>query len=263
MTTPASCARHHWAVVALVLLAGVAGAGAVVGALAAFHEEIVEPRLSHLDQVGLSAVHGWASPPLTAIMLALILLGAPLPIALLALGVTVLLWRARRCIEASACLAAVVGAVGLDLALKQWFHRQRPDVAWALGHESSFSFPSGHAMLSMAIFGGLAYTAGHWLWRRRTAGSRWAAALVGAAVALLIGGIGLSRVYLGVHYPSDVLGGFLGGSLWLGAVIVATEALPVVWRRPPRPRSTPETEGRVIDDCAAARAGGSRLTASD
>ncbi|MVN77103.1 phosphatase PAP2 family protein [Hymenobacter sp. HMF4947] len=100
-------------------------------------------------------------------------------------------------------LASMGGGLALNELLKAYFHRDRPTTA--LIHQYGLSFPSGHAMMSMAFYGCLAWLAvqhgRHW---------GWAAALVCFAVL-----IGLTRVFLHVHYPTDVLAGFAGGAAWL------------------------------------------------
>lgn len=100
-------------------------------------------------------------------------------------------------------LASMGGGLLLNELLKAFFHRDRP--ATALIHQYGLSFPSGHSMMSMAFYGCLAWLAvqhgRHW---------GWATALVAFAIL-----IGLTRVFLHVHYPTDVLAGFAGGAAWL------------------------------------------------
>lgn len=119
---------------------------------------------------------------------------------LLGLGVAVLLWRSRP--GAARWLAlTMAGGTLLNLALKQVFAAPRPDLLPHLDVVHSYSFPSGHAAGNMIFFGALAMLAG-----RRTA--------FGLA-ALIIALIGISRVWLGVHWPSDVLAGWVEGLGWL------------------------------------------------
>src|SRR2546422_3373483 len=96
--------------------------------------------------------------------------------------------------------------------------RPRPPYAAAFLHHYSWSFPSGHAMGSLIGYGMLAYVlAVLWIHRR----SAQISVVLGAA--LLILAIGLSRLYLGVHYFSDVMGGYAAGLLWLSACISGLE----------------------------------------
>lgn len=103
--------------------------------------------------------------------------------------------------------ASLVGAGILNLGLKVAFGRLRPEVA--LVAETGLSFPSGHSMLSMAAFGLVAL-----LVMKRVRNPRAKTALV-AAMGVTIALVGASRVLLGVHYPTDVLGGFLASLAWI------------------------------------------------
>jgi undecaprenyl-diphosphatase len=114
--------------------------------------------------------------------------------------------------------AAFAGASLIDHWLKLTIHRPRPVYAGALLHHPSWSFPSGHAMGSLVGYGMLAYVLMlHASGNRRTQG--WIAAMAG----LLVLAIGISRLYLGVHYFSDVMGGYAAGLLWLSACVTAVE----------------------------------------
>lgn len=129
------------------------------------------------------------------------------PAAALAIGALacLLLYRRRQLADAALLPLVLGGAELLNLVLKLSFHRARPDVAFV--HLDTYSFPSGHAMISAAAWGALAFLAWGRVARRR---------LVVAAALLLIALIGFSRLYLGVHYLSDVLAGVAAGAAWLG-----------------------------------------------
>ncbi len=123
-------------------------------------------------------------------------------------------WRGRKR-EALEVLLAVAGASLFNQLLKTHFQRARP--ATALLPQLGLSFPSGHAMIGMALYGCLA-----WLLWRHGRHPAWAALLVLWAVL-----IGLTRIYLQVHYATDVLAGFAAGLLWL---ILLRTALRLYWR---------------------------------
>lgn len=115
---------------------------------------------------------------------------------------------ARRWREASFAAAAFSGSALLNLATKQFFQRDRPMLWMSIAPESTFSFPSGHAMGSMTLAVVVFLLAWHTRWR----------APVAVLAALFVALVGASRIYLGVHYPSDILGGWMAASTWTVAV---------------------------------------------
>ena len=147
-------------------------------------------------------------------------LGAPVLSALLVIAIIALAWR-RDWLRAGALAAAGVGGTALNYGLKALFHRGRPDFSSEFIHRASYSFPSGHAMDSIIVYGFLAFL----LLERTTSPAR--RRLIVAAAAVLIVAIGFSRMYLGVHYLSDVVGGFLAGIVWLMVCIAGYEFLRV------------------------------------
>lgn len=159
---------------------------------------------------GLRAlVHGWASPRLTWGMQAVTGLGSEL--FLLPLG-AVLCWRLTATGRRRAALVLAGASLSAELLtqlLKLALHRPRPAVFFGLPVAPTYSFPSGHAFVSTVFFGLLVSL---FLAAEPSRGKRAAwAALVTLGASL----IGLSRVYLGYHYPSDVLGGWAAAAAWL------------------------------------------------
>jgi undecaprenyl-diphosphatase len=128
----------------------------------------------------------------------------------------ILLWRRQR-LPALVWTAAIVGGGLLDTLLKRAFGRERPDFRDETIVTLTKSFPSGHSMVSLIVYGMLAYFLVLLLPRR---GARVA---VVATLALLVLAIGFSRIYLGAHYCSDVLGGFAFGGAWLAACVTTLE----------------------------------------
>ncbi|WP_424950737.1 phosphatase PAP2 family protein [Deinococcus sp.] len=112
-------------------------------------------------------------------------------------------------------LVSVGGAVLLNLLLKLFFGRARPQVVPWLWQEGDTSFPSGHSSMAAA----LAVTVTALLWRTPY---RWLSGVLGATYVIVMG---VSRVYLGVHYPTDVLGGWALGVAWAGGVAM------LLWQR--------------------------------
>lgn len=142
--------------------------------------------------------------------------GSPAVALAIATVVCVVLYRRRWLAEAALLPVVLGGGELLNLILKLSFQRPRPEVGFVT--LDTYSFPSGHAMISTAAYGALAYLA----WRRLGRG-RARLALAGGTV-VLVALVGFSRLYLGVHYLSDVLGGVAGGAFWL-ALSVAFQTI--------------------------------------
>lgn len=162
------------------------------------------------DLATAALVHGHATSTGLRVFDLVTQAGAPATMAALCAVGGVVLWHRGLRTMLVAWIAAFVGGLLLAQAVKLSVHRSRPEYGAAYLHGHSYSFPSGHAMGATIGYGVLAYVlATYWepLRARR--------ALVYAAAALLALAVGLSRVYLGVHYPSDVFGGWAAGSAWL------------------------------------------------
>lgn len=157
-----------------------------------------------------TAVSAWVAlhrtPFATAFMRAMTLLGSSGGMALLGLlAAGIFVWQKRRR-QALTVVASLAGSWLANELLKALFHRQRPGGLW-LTPATGYSFPSGHAMVSMSFLLVMAQLLG----AGQPARQRW---LLTAGAVIVSGLIGASRVYLGVHYASDVLGGWIGGALW-------------------------------------------------
>ena len=174
--------------------------------------------LTQFDVTLLEWLHAHATPAGYAVFNAISLLGSPMTLTILALGVGVLLASRRQWTLLAGWLAAFAGGGLLDAVLKFAIRRPRPPYATAFLRHYTWSFPSGHAMVSLIAYGMLAYLLVV-LWPNRR--STRISIVLGAA--LLIVAIGFSRLYLGVHYFSDVVGGYAAGVLWLSACISGLE----------------------------------------
>ncbi len=174
-------------------------------------EEMLEGDTRQFDAFVRTAVHELATPGLTRLMQTFSFLGsvaAVTALCLVAIGVS-LYYRHTR---AAAMLAiTMAGVAALDVALKHAFHRPRP-VAFFGATPSTYSFPSGHALGSLCFYGMLAA-----ILAERTRG-RGVKFCVWMTAVFLVGMIGFSRIYLGVHYPSDVMAGYCAAVVWVGAV---------------------------------------------
>ncbi len=146
------------------------------------------------------------------------LLGSPVAMSVLAIAGAAWLRVRRQMIPLAGWCSAFVGASVLSVGLKQTFKRVRPEGAEAFLHGASFSFPSAHALGSLVGIGITAYLL--IAFRESRAITRVLTACVAVAG---VASIGWSRLYLGVHYLSDVVAGFAAGALWLSLCIVGIE----------------------------------------
>lgn len=185
-------------------------------------EDLIYQELQPFDLLISGLIQSWRQPWLTDLMRFITFLGsatAVIPLTLLALW---LLGHRVGSRAAQLSGAVLLGGVALEEGLKRMFHRPRPPQPW-LTEAAGFSFPSGHAMIGIIFYGLLAY------WLLKLLPRPYNRLAAGLCVILFLA-IGLSRVYLGVHYPSDVLAGFAGGIFWLGAwwlVVKSFKWLPV------------------------------------
>jgi len=185
-----------------------------LGLFAALAEDMWGREPLRFDTPPLLWLHAHASPLLDALMLIVTTLGGAKGMAAgLLLTFGVLAFR-RRFREAAFLFMVTGGAEVMNLLLKSVFHRSRPALWPSLSFEADFSFPSGHAMFSAAVLGAALVL---------LVGSRWQRpVLIGGGLFALL--VGLSRVYLGVHYPSDVL------AAWCAALVWAT-LVRLLWPR--------------------------------
>lgn len=169
------------------------------------------------DQDVANWLHARATDPLTDFFEAVTTLGNGIVLAGVTAIAAYLLLRRRHRREGALIVLAFVGAEIVSYSLKLGFRRDRPFFTDPLATESTFSFPSGHATVSLAVYGALAVVVA-----RRLRGRRAELACF-AVAAVLIGLIGFSRLYLGVHFLTDVLAGFAAGTAWLAACVVTLD----------------------------------------
>ena len=160
------------------------------------------------------AVQGATLGPWTTTMKAATFIGQNFVLIALALALFLWLLQTKRRAEASVVLGAVL-SLGINPVLKLVVDRPRPtdDLVVVWSDFGGLGFPSGHAFSAVVLFGLLYYLAPRFISHRKLA------TLVRVSSLLLIVLVGLSRVYLGAHWPSDVLGGFLYGSITLMLLI--------------------------------------------
>lgn len=192
-----------------------ASLGAAVLALFLFAwlgNEMLQGDTQHFDQMIREWVHRYASPGMTSAMNAISLLGYNILIVELAIALAIFAWlRWRRALLWLA--VAMTGSLVLDLTLKYIYHRMRPTAYFGMAPHS-YSFPSGHALCSFCFYG---VVAGLLSARIKSLALQM---VIWCLAAALVIAIGVSRIYLGVHYPSDVVAGYLAATVWVGTVIV-------------------------------------------
>lgn len=177
-----------------------------------------DPRLQQELQVSVW-LHTHGSPVFSAFLLAITEMHSTLGIAVLTLIVAFALWRKGDRYWLLSLALAVPGGMILNVVLKQIFHRARPVWDDPLLTLASNSFPSGHAAGATLLYG---FLAAHMVWRMKSAAAR---ALVVVGCASMVALVAFSRVYLGVHYLSDVLGAIAIGTAWLVLCLIAVRAI--------------------------------------
>jgi len=159
-----------------------------------------------LDQRIEQTLYAGGNPALAGVGRAFTVLGEPTVLIAAGLGTAWLLWRAGHRHLPWVLIAVTLIGRGLSELQKYWIARARPDIEPHLVVVKTSSFPSGHATSSMIFYLTMALAL--------TAGKPWhRLAVAGAVVLSLL--IGTSRVMLGVHWPSDVVGGWAFGMLWV------------------------------------------------
>jgi len=206
---------------ALLMLYALAGFAVVVGAAAGFAQiaEQLDPAgaMARADEALAASIGVHVAPATLHVFALLTHLGDPAWLALLAAGVALWLWSRRQRALALGWVLALGGNALLNPALKRIFERVRPLHEHGLVSEMGFSFPSGHTSGATVAYGMLAYVA------LRTLPAAWHMPAVLGATALAFT-VGCSRVFLQVHYLSDVLAGFPSGGAWLVVCVMSVDA---------------------------------------
>lgn len=179
-------------------------------------EEIHRQEAIALDAVVTPMLHGWATPALDRVMWGITTIGSTAVVAPLFIALDLVLLRVRRRREALFLAVAILGSVLLNASMKLVFQRPRPQLPWAQT-PLDYSFPSGHTMNGLVFY--LAVALVLWVVFGRRIG-----VIATAAATVLAVLIGISRIYLGAHYFTDVAAGFLAGLAWLLVVSTAFDA---------------------------------------
>ena len=162
-------------------------------------EDVFEDEIMKLDTIGYNLISNIINPSITPIAIVITSIGGAIVIAALAIDVLILV--KNRKISFSIILNLVIATI-LNIILKNIVQRPRPD-EYRLITETGYSFPSGHSMVSMAFYGYFIYLTFKYLKNKKLK------VLLIIFLSILIILIGITRIYLGVHYTSDVIAGFL------------------------------------------------------
>ena len=174
--------------------------------------------LASLDMSVLQSLYAARSDTFVQILMSVSTVGDTATVIVLAAVLAFIFYIYKRHAEMAGLVTAVIGTASVTYVLKHLVQRARPDALYQAYAETGYSFPSGHASASAALYGFLAFLA----WRNLKPGiNRTALATLAIAFALLIS---FSRLYLGVHYLSDVVAGSIVGMFfaWLGSKVTRT-----------------------------------------
>jgi len=205
--------------ISIIRLAGLAVAALAMWGFATIAEEVLEKETYAFDKSILLDLRSLHTPLRDRLMLGLTFLGEPNLLLILSVSLGIILWVRKHRSEATTIAVTGAGAIALNLLLKTLFARARPQLWERTVDVRFYSFPSGHAMISMVIYGLLGYLLGS-----RFPKQRW---WIYSLTVVLVAAIGFSRLYLGVHWPTDVIAGYAAGLIWLMACIFSLE----IWKQ--------------------------------
>lgn len=204
----------------LIMLGGIAAGASFLALFIKILEELLFDQLETLDIVIIQLIRSFANEGLTNVATWFTQIGSAIvEITIVLLAGAYLWFRLKHTWEAVILVISLAGGGLINFILKNFFQRSRPAIEH-LVQAGGYSFPSGHAMVSTTFYGMLGYLV--WLNLRESNRPSW---YVPVLTVLLILAIGFSRVYLGVHYPSDVVAGFAAGGAWLTSCIVGLHAI--------------------------------------
>lgn len=176
---------------------------------------ITDQKIVHFDRTVIDHIQGMESTNLTLFMKFFTFIGSGQFTVILGLFILFFLYKVlRHRSELILFTAAVLGSAVLNGILKQFFHRMRPDFH-RLIEIGGYSFPSGHAMNAFTVYAILSFL----LWRHIA--SKWGRGVLIFGSIVMILAIGISRIYLGVHYPSDIIGGYFASGFWITTAILS------------------------------------------
>lgn len=166
-------------------------------------------KIVQFDSTIINLVQGIESPALTAIMKFFTFIGSTKIVVILSILIIYFLYKVLyHRLELILFIAVIAGTPIINFILKSIFHRARPEFH-RLIEIGGYSFPSGHAMNAFSVYGILAFL----LWRHIATRTGRTLLIIFSIIMILM--IGISRIYLGVHYPSDIIGGYFASGFWM------------------------------------------------
>ena len=180
---------------------------AILGIVAWLCTEVWEKEVFSFDRSFLLWIHQFANPQFDRIFLFFTALDDPPTVVTIFIITIAWLVMKRRYSDGIRFTIVCAGGVLINQVMKLFFAKPRPKLWHRLITETSFSFPSGHAVGSMVVYGFIAYILAKEMQQHKH--------IIYATASLLIIAIGLSRLYLGVHYPTDIIAGYGIGFIWL------------------------------------------------
>lgn len=170
---------------------------------------ISDNQIHRFDAVLIDLIQGMESPGMTQFMQFFTWIGSELQVVVITVIVMLILYVFLRHKRELLFLAIVLaGSTLLNAVIKLLFQRARPTINRII-EVSGYSFPSGHSMAAFSLYGGLAFL----IWKHIPTFAGRVCMIAASAAFILM--IGISRIYLGVHYPSDVVGGYFLSGCWL------------------------------------------------
>lgn len=235
--------RGFHAAVGALLFVGLAIILVCVTLFGMLADEVMEGDTLPFDRSVLLWMNRHATPPLTGLALDVTALGAGTVVWLVVVIASVFLWASRHRWSAALLWVSILGSGLINTIMKLFFQRERPHLfPWRVPYAGLSSFPSGHSMTAMVCYATLAYLIA------RLVPSRFLRRFTIFVAGLIIVLIGLSRMYLGVHYPTDVAAGFIMGLAWSAFCALGLEAIRFFRHRQPEVAAQEKDLGATAAD---------------
>ncbi len=206
----------------LIWVGGFAIAAFCVWGFFQIAERVFSEQTTEFDIAILQSIYKLHTPLLNQIMTGITFLGNGSTLIFMSCLVGIFLLITRKFASAFNLIIVTTGGIGLNVWLKNIFARVRPALWERIVDAADYSFPSGHAMVSLVVYGFIGYLL---IVNFRS----WSSVIL-FFTTLLILAIGFSRLYLGVHWPTDIIAGYAAGLVWLISCILSLEILQFLFR---------------------------------